>query len=70
MSNIILFRSSGVGRTGCFITIDVLLEEAKRKGSVDVVACISKLMEQRPYMIQSAVIKTLFGKPNCVIGCS
>lgn len=63
MLKVNFFHSSGVGRTGCFIAIDVLLKEAKREGTVDVVACVSKLMEQRPHMIQTAVNQTFIG--NC-----
>lgn len=47
--------SAGVGRTGCFIAIDVLLEEAATRGSVDVVLCVSQLRRQRPHMVQTAV---------------
>ena len=46
--------SDGVGRTGTFITLDYLLEQAKQEQLVDVSACICKMRKNRCEMVQTA----------------
>ena len=47
--------SAGVGRTGTFITIDTVLEQAKKEGVVDIAGVINKLRHQRMKMVQTVV---------------
>ena len=47
--------SAGVGRTGTFITLDIVLEQMKNENVVDIHNVINKLRHQRPQMVQSLV---------------
>ena len=47
--------SAGVGRTGTFIAIDTVLEQAKKEGVVDIAGVINKLRHQRMQMVQNLV---------------
>ena len=49
--------SSGVGRTGTLITIDIALEEAAKEGAVDIPAVVYKIRRQRMKMVQTVVSK-------------
>ena len=48
--------SAGVGRTGTFIALDNLLEEAKEMNSVNPLRCVREMRERRPCMIQVKVM--------------
>ena len=50
-----VYFSSGVGRTGCFIALDLLVDEGEEDHSVDVCKCVSRLREQRVNMVQYEV---------------
>ncbi|XP_046577764.1 uncharacterized protein LOC124285559 isoform X3 [Haliotis rubra] len=50
---IIVHCSAGIGRTGTYITIDSLVEQAKTEGVVDVVSFVSNMRGQRKNMIQT-----------------
>ncbi|XP_071088254.1 uncharacterized protein [Haliotis cracherodii] len=50
---IIVHCSAGIGRTGTYITIDSLVEQAKTEGIVDVVSFVSNMRGQRKNMIQT-----------------
>ncbi|XP_034065219.1 receptor-type tyrosine-protein phosphatase F isoform X7 [Gymnodraco acuticeps] len=45
--------SAGVGRTGCFIVIDAMLERMKLEKSVDIYGHVTCMRAQRNYMVQT-----------------
>lgn len=45
--------SAGVGRTGCFIVIDAMLERIKPEKTVDVYGHVTLMRSQRNYMVQT-----------------
>ncbi|XP_071984670.1 receptor-type tyrosine-protein phosphatase F isoform X3 [Engystomops pustulosus] len=45
--------SAGVGRTGCFIDIDAMLERVKLEKSVDIYGHVTCMRSQRNYMVQT-----------------
>ncbi|KAL3880532.1 hypothetical protein ACJMK2_032766 [Sinanodonta woodiana] len=45
--------SAGVGRTGTFIALDIIYDEACETGHVDVMKCVKKLRKQRVNMVQT-----------------
>uniref|UniRef100_A0A3B5QYJ1 Receptor-type tyrosine-protein phosphatase F n=1 Tax=Xiphophorus maculatus TaxID=8083 RepID=A0A3B5QYJ1_XIPMA len=45
--------SAGVGRTGCFIAIDAMLERMKYERSVDIYGYVTCMRAQRNYMVQT-----------------
>ena len=53
-------HSAGVGRTGTFIALDWLLDQAKETQAVNVYQCVHDLREQRQSMIQSLVCHRLY----------
>ena len=48
-----LFSSAGVGRTGVFITLSIVLERMQYEGVVDVFQSVRALRTQRPAMVQT-----------------
>ncbi|XP_072560268.1 receptor-type tyrosine-protein phosphatase S-like isoform X5 [Paramormyrops kingsleyae] len=50
---IIAHCSAGVGRTGCFIVIDAMLERIKHEKTVDVYGHVTLMRSQRNYMVQT-----------------
>ncbi|XP_061549979.1 receptor-type tyrosine-protein phosphatase F-like isoform X13 [Phycodurus eques] len=49
----IVHCSAGVGRTGCFIVIDAMLERMKHEKSVDIYGHVTCMRAQRNYMVQT-----------------
>ncbi|XP_073332299.1 receptor-type tyrosine-protein phosphatase F-like [Pagrus major] len=45
--------SAGVGRTGCFIVIEAMLERMKHEKSVDIYGHVTCMRSQRNYMVQT-----------------
>ncbi len=48
--------SSGVGRSGVYITLHITLERMKTEGLVDIFQTVKTLRIQRPAMVQTLVI--------------
>ena len=47
--------SAGVGRTGTYVALDYLLNQAKAEGVVNVFECLKEMRSRRPCMIQTVV---------------
>lgn len=51
-----LSSSAGVGRTGTFITLDVMLQRISKEDSIDVFGFVRQMRYQRNFMVQTEVI--------------
>lgn len=49
--------SAGVGRSGTFIALDILIQNLKHKNYVNIFECVRKLRQQRAHMVQVEVRK-------------
>ena len=47
--------SAGVGRTGCFIALDTLLQHIEEHDYIDVFGLVSEMRQHRNHMIQTEV---------------
>ena len=52
---IVVQCSVGVARTGSYIAIDIALEQANKKGIVDIPGIVTRLRQQRMNMVQTHV---------------
>ncbi|XP_059619067.1 tyrosine-protein phosphatase Lar isoform X2 [Phlebotomus argentipes] len=50
---VIVHCSAGVGRTGCFIVIDSMIERMKHEKAIDIYGHVTCLRAQRNYMVQT-----------------
>ena len=50
--------SAGVGRTGVFITLSIVLERMRYEGLIDLFQTVKTLRTQRPFMVQTEVWHT------------
>lgn len=60
LTRVLTVRSAGVGRTGVFITLSIVLERMRYEGVVDLFQTVKTLRTQRPAMVQTEVC--------CVVG--
>ena len=51
--DLVFDSSAGVGRTGCFIVIDAMLERIKHEKTVDIYGHVTLMRAQRNYMVQT-----------------
>ena len=51
----VLLNSAGVGRTGVFCALSVLIDRLKSEAVVDVFQTVKQLRAQRPAMVQTKV---------------
>lgn len=49
----IVLCSAGVGRTGCFIVIDSMIERMKQENTIDIYGHVTSLRAQRNYIVQT-----------------
>lgn len=56
--------SAGVGRTGVFITLSIVLERMRYEGVVDVFQTVKMLRTQRPAMVQTEVRRARGRRPG------
>ena len=47
--------SAGVGRTGTFITLDVMMERLKERKDIDIFEFVSEMRTRRTKMVQTLV---------------
>ena len=52
--------SAGVGRTGTFITIDMVLQQIEYEGIIDIPKIINGLRQQRMKMVQTPVSMIIY----------
>ena len=50
---VVVHCSAGVGRTGCYLTLDAMLERLRQETTVDIYGYATCLRAQRNYMIQT-----------------
>ena len=56
------FQSAGVGRTGTFITIDVMMQKIDSEGVVDIFNFVRGMRFCRNYMVQTAVSSSIISQ--------
>jgi len=56
-----LYYSTGVGRTGIFIAMSNLLDQAHFHQHIDFYKCVTLMKECRPHIIQTEVINFAVG---------
>ena len=49
------YFSAGVGRTGTYIALDILLEMLRKNNQINISECVVNLRRQRANMVQSKV---------------
>ena len=52
---LVIHCSAGVGRTGTFMALDMLIDDARQTGQVDVLGVVTHLRRQRMTLVQTKV---------------
>ena len=52
---LVVHCSAGVGRTGTFIALDMMVQAVHTDQTIDIYGCVRKLRSQRVHMVQSLV---------------
>lgn len=65
---VFLYFSAGVGRSGTFIALDSLIQQAESEGKVDVYGYVSQMRKQRCNMIQT-LVRQYHSWMLCTIQC-
>ncbi|KAG9509735.1 Tyrosine-protein phosphatase Lar, partial [Fragariocoptes setiger] len=72
---LVVLCSAGVGRTGCFIVIDSMIERIKYENTVDIYGHVTCLRAQRNYIVQTedqymfihdAVLEAVIASNTCI----
>eukprot|EP00729_Bicosta_minor_P009527 gene9527-17272_t len=50
---LVVHCSAGVGRSGCFIGLDYVVDQMQGQGGVDVLGCVREMRAHRNYMVQA-----------------
>ena len=58
--------SAGVGRTGTFVMLDVMMDRLKAEESINVYEVLRQLRSKRMYMVQTQVSQSLIFNTVCV----
>ena len=58
--------SAGVGRTGTFITIDMVLQQVEQEGYINIMDIINQLRHKRMKMVQTLVRNHILKKPTYI----
>ena len=58
-ATLVVHCSAGVGRTGTFIVLDIMLQVLEAKAGINVYECILKLRTQRCHMVQTEVFNII-----------
>ena len=57
---VLVHCSAGIGRSGTFITLDMMMQQMKDKSTLSVCQCVRNLRTQRMKMVQTRVCSTFF----------
>ncbi|ESO87547.1 hypothetical protein LOTGIDRAFT_127574, partial [Lottia gigantea] len=44
---------AGIGRTGTYLALDYLIQQAQAENSVDIFSCVSQMRQERVNMVQT-----------------
>ena len=55
-----------MGRTGTFITIDMVLQQAEQEGHINIMDIINQLRHKRMKMVQTLVRNYILKKPTYI----
>ncbi|ESO87553.1 hypothetical protein LOTGIDRAFT_127558 [Lottia gigantea] len=51
----IVHCSAGIGRTGTYLALDYLIQQAQAENSVDIFSCVSQMRQERVNMVQTVI---------------